>query len=143
MSRSDTFNNDFRANALIRLEDTFRITSNENEQIHQKLFDLDAITVFISLLSNESGMLQELCCGIIGNLLVWESRKNRKIKKKDISSNTKNLNNQLMMCNGVKLLLNLLTSPSASINLASSASQSNHNNISRGTTSSVITYFFI
>lgn len=137
MSRSDTFNNDFRAIALLCLEDTFRITSNEDEQIHQKLFDLGAITVYISLLSNESGMLQELCCGIISNLLVWESRKNKKLKKKDISSNIKNLSNQLMMCNGVKLLLNLLTSPSASINLASSASNSNHNNIGKGTTASV------
>ena len=113
------------------------------------------MTVLISLLSNEAGVVCHYSCSILANLLVWEARRNLRLRRQhqqeqdssyddsddeeiDFNSitssqptNTKRwsgidastatfkpLRDQLEACGGKNMLVSLLTSPSASINLA-------------------------
>lgn len=141
MSRAETLNADFRSIAHKTLEIMFNITRYASDPLHDRLVSQGVVTVLISLLSNEAGVLQHFSCGILANLLCWESRKNAQQKSMSLisaatdalevegavgteaSSTEKTptlipLAEQLRACGGQGLLIALLTSPSASVNLS-------------------------
>ena len=135
------------------LEAMHNITSSHSDPFQLKFVEEGAVTVLISLLSNEAGVVCHYSCSILANLLVWEARRNLRIRRHhqqqghydesdddepDFTSNTpsqplptkvgsgidattttfKPLRDQLEACGGKNMLVGLLTSPSASINLA-------------------------
>lgn len=149
MSRSETFNSDFRHIANTSLEIMYELTINYFDPIHDRLAIEGAVSVLVSLLSNEAGALQSYSCGILANLLCWESRK-RIITYRDLMSQIKtyskynnwddfhtfiislnksdishkSITKQIeSCCNVPRLLLTLLSSPTASINLAGSTAR--------------------
>jgi hypothetical protein len=96
MSRTETLNSDFRSVAQKTLEIMFHITNCCIDHIvHTKLASEGVITVLVSLLSNEAGILQHYSCGILANMLVWECHRNNMInyQLKDNNSNNNNNNN--------------------------------------------------
>jgi len=123
MSKSESFNSDFRTLANKALERLGAITTNLHDTIHARLVREGAITVLVSLLSNEAGALQQMSCTVLANLFCWESLQVHDRMEKSLSD-------QIRACDGVKILASLLTSPSASINLAG--------NFSKGKTTSSI-----
>ena len=132
MSRTETLNSDFRSIAHRTLEVMFHITTCTADPLQERLASEGAVTVLISLLSNEAGVLQHFSCGVLANLLCWECSRNELISTEtevDLelevdnppsSSETKMtpLAQQLRACGGQALLIALLTSPSASVNLS-------------------------
>ena len=157
MSRTNTMNSDFRVVAHRTLEAMHHITASHSDPFQLKFVEEGAVTVLISLLSNEAGVVCHYSCSILANLLVWEARRNFRLRRQqqqqqqqgdqneesddeevDFTSNTssqpintkpgsdidattatfKPLRDQLEACGGKNMLVGLLTSPSASINLA-------------------------
>ena len=155
MSRTNTMNSDFRVVAHRTLEAMHDITASHSDPFQLKFVEEGAVTVLISLLSNEAGVVCHYSCSILANLLVWEARRNLRLRRQhqqeqdssyddsddeeiDFNSitssqptNTKRwsgidastatfkpLRDQLEACGGKNMLVSLLTSPSASINLA-------------------------
>ena len=132
MSRTETLNSDFRSIAHRTLEVMFYITTCTADPLQERLASEGAITVLISLLSNEAGVLQHFSCGVLANLLCWECSRNvlisteteveleLEVDNPPSSSETKMtpLAQQLRACGGQALLIALLTSPSASVNLS-------------------------
>ena len=147
------FNSDFRVVAHRILEAMHTITSSHSDPFQLKFVEEGAVTVLISLLSNEAGVVCHYSCSILANLLVWEARRNLRIRRHhqqqdhyeesddeesnftsnipsqslhtkvgsgiDATTTTfKPLRDQLEACGGKNMLVSLLTSPSASINLA-------------------------
>jgi len=141
MSRAETMGRDFRSFALSSLQTMCSLTSYELDPIHDRLSSEGVVTVLMSLLTNESGMLQQLSCEILANLLCWEARlvlnceriaANQRASIGAVSSSPATRINQHMLmsivdqlqaCDGRRQLLSLLTSPSASVNLAQSRSR--------------------
>lgn len=117
MSQSDTFSADMHSMALRALSTMLRITSHEEDPIHELLYRDGVVTVLVSLLANESGHVQELSCGILANLLVWEARR-LPCRGRSLSSSKQSVLQQIFACDGRNKLHALLTSPSASVNLA-------------------------
>ena len=130
MSRAETFSSDFRSIAHKALESMFRVTSNPDDPLHEQLASEGAVTVLISLLSNESGALQNYSCGILANLLCWESKRERLVRmcQKVVGHSghilqfkalqgqvgeRKSIAAQIEACNGHRQLMTLLTSPTA------------------------------
>lgn len=152
MSRAETLSSDYRSYAHKSLDVLYELTSDVGSRINYRLINLGVITVLTSLLSNEEGAIQNYACGILANLFCWESRaelgekiksvglakkRDSPIHEKDSSeypwnilvdlednTNIVSLTSQLEACNGHKLLISLLTSPSASINLAGNTARS-------------------
>jgi hypothetical protein len=133
MSRAETMGKDFRTFTLNSLYTMNILTCNELDRVHDRLYDDGVVTVLSSLLSNEAGVLQQLSCEIIANILCAESRFRANcewiISKCESSSASANprtahrrisIADQLQACDGRRQLLGLLTSPSASVNLAQS-----------------------
>ena len=124
MSKSEILNYDFRFIANKCLEILYELTNNIYDTINLILAKEGSVSVFISLLSNESANIQNLSCGIIANLLVWESKFSlfslnySLIKPFKTSISYKLISEQITNSNGNKLLLQLLTSPTASVNIA-------------------------
>lgn len=138
MSSSETMNKDFRAYSHVILKDMFALTRKSHlPLLHMRLTEAGVITVLVSLLCNEVGTLQSYTCGILGNLLCWQLEKNAyhmnfsivtnslhhqsQFSKPMINSSsiaTIDLIEQLKACDAIRLLLPLLTSPTASVNLA-------------------------
>lgn len=117
MSEAETFSADMHTLALRALDTMLRITSHERDPIHGLLQREGVVTVLVSLLANEAGHVQELACGILANLLVWEAR-HRWDSGQSSDQNKYTVAKQLMACDGRNKLYALLTSPSASVNLA-------------------------
>lgn len=108
MSRTETLDRDFRSVALSAMETIARITSMPSDLQHD-LARESAATIFISLLSNEAQQLKYLACSCLANILCWEAQR---------TGSVNSIKLQVELCDGAKVLLSLLTSPSASINLA-------------------------
>ena len=147
MSRAETMNKDFRSYALNSLYTMNVLTSNELDPVHHRLYDSGVVTVLLSLLSNEAGVLQQLSCEILANILCAESRLLYNCEKiasryckgiegahsvggaalasmgERTATRRVSIADQLQACDGRRLLLTLLTSPSASVNLAQSRSR--------------------
>lgn len=104
MSRTETLDRDFRTVALNALETVVRVTSYPNT-LCDTMVKESAATVLVSLLANEAQQLKHLACSALANILCWESSRGI-------------FSQQLDLCDGKKALYSLLTSPSASINLA-------------------------
>eukprot|EP01032_Pedospumella_encystans_P013963 gene13963-16054_t len=149
MSHAETLSSDFRSVAHKALHTMLILTSDCNDPTIYQLVSEGAVTILTALLLNEEGSIQNDACAIIANLLCWEARK-RLLFRQNRSKLTKNthaltpsprtlrtlhalfgpaasdidltypLRDQVMVCGGLKMLTSLLTSPSASINLASS-----------------------
>ena len=64
------------------MECLFVITSRDdiNDPLFPVLINEGLITVLVSLLSNEEGTIQNYACGVLGNLLCWESRSAKMIR---------------------------------------------------------------
>lgn len=148
MSRSNTLNSDFRVTAHRTLEAMYNITARSySDSFSLRFVEEGAVTVLISLLSNEAGVVCHFSCSILANLLVWEARRKKlqriqadrdsdasctmevgdddddedgetPSKGNSVDSTFKPLREQLEACGGKNMLVLLLTSPSASINLA-------------------------
>lgn len=121
MSQSDTFSTDMHSMALQVLGTMYRITSHEKDPIHFLLHRDGVVTVLVSLLANEAGHIHDLSCTILANLLVWEGRRcHAGIASTPVPSVISNnpVAKQIMACDGRNKLHALLTSPSASVNLA-------------------------
>lgn len=134
MSRAETFSSDFRSVAHRVLGNIFRITGNPDDPLHEQLTNEGAVTVLVSMLSNEAGALQNYSCGILANMLVWESRKEKRLRRDelrgfrvsspstpaesssasaDAGASRVSVADQVMACNGHRMLIGLLTSPTA------------------------------
>lgn len=143
MSHAETLSTDFRSVAHYSLDILERVTSNVLDPFNYLFVNEGVITVLVALLPNEEGALQNYAASIISNLFNWEAQvsKNKafedlRIKKftslfmhtsfnKTFGSSLdqfglgfSSLLSQLQACNGNRLLISLLTSPTASINLA-------------------------
>lgn len=143
MSHAETFNSDFRQIANRALDIMYSLTSRRFDPVNEALASEGAVSVLVSLLSNEAGAFQSYSCGILANLLCWEARKPwirfHESQKHSIASDsdrhdnryfhqhqtthflqarTKSIYQQVHACNGTRMLVSLLTSPTASINLA-------------------------
>ena len=110
MSRTETLDRDFRTFALNALETIVRVSSFPNI-LNDAMMKESAASVFVSLLSNEADQLKHLACSALANLLCWESAG-------AATGSAGVFAGQLELCGGKKVLFTLLTSPSASINLA-------------------------
>ena len=88
-------------------------------------FHKDTISVLNGFLSHQNGSIRDLSCAIIGNLLCWEVWHG---ELPTISPRA-----QAKAANATRRICLLLTSPSASVNLA----QSKHSNMSHDRTSSI------
>ena len=120
MSMSETFSTDFRSYALRSLATLHELTSSSlpsDSSTLRRIADEGAVTVLVSLLSNELQIIQEFSCSILANLLHWENSRGGG----GGAAEQTQLAVQLRLCNGGKLLLGLLTSPSATVNLAGSS----------------------
>lgn len=140
MSKSETFSNDFRSLALQNVKEILALTSDIRDMtVLQRLKANSVVTVLISLLANESGAMQQMCCSILGNILAMEARSLSSYTEAvageswththhEFGSLTRapdrELALQMRRCDGAKVLMGLLTSPSAVINLASGNSSS-------------------
>jgi hypothetical protein len=116
VQKVETMTKDFRSFAFLSLRALSSITCLENHRILPVLVDEGVIRILISLLSNESSLIQEFSCDIISNLLSWESFSLRRLSSSDPLSLI--VSNQLQSCDGRRQLLSLLTSPSAAVVLS-------------------------
>ncbi len=127
MSPSETLNSDFRSFAHHILEVLIALTSRLFDDFNNRLIEEGVVTVLVSLLANEEGTVQNYACAVLGNLLCWESV--AKLKTDVLRSHSSDadcevrrykiaLIDQITTCNGHRQLALLLTSPSASVNLA-------------------------
>lgn len=140
MSKSETFSNDFRSLALQSVREILSLTSDIRDvTVLHRLKANSVVTVLISLLANESGAMQQICCSILGNILAMEAR-NLTSYEDAVAGESwththqefgtlarapdRELALQMRRCDGTKTLMSLLTSPSAVINLASGNSSS-------------------
>lgn len=116
MSQSDTLSSDFRGIAHVVLEKMVQLTSSLFDDFNLEIVQNGVVTVLVSLLSNEESALQNYSCMILANLLLWESM----VKQQPLNVKLKegNVSEQVSACNGKRHLSILLTSPSASVNLA-------------------------
>ena len=156
MSHAETLSSDFRSVAHRALETLHSLTSDVEDPVIYKLVGDGAVTVLAALLNNEEGALQNYACGILANLLCWEARKLLPMRGVVVSTSHRQsspalvspctaytlaalfgmsaesveqlapLALQLKHCDGIKMLTGLLTSPTASINLAVSSNRDRH-----------------
>jgi hypothetical protein len=108
MSTSDTLSSDFRAVAHFSLEIMVILTGWLYVTVAEGLVERGVVSVMVSLLSNEESSLQNYACQVLGNLLLWGAA----------CTKTSNLASQLDACDARRKLSKLLTSPTASVNLA-------------------------
>lgn len=116
LDKVETMTKDFRTFALVSLRALYATTSHEKSRIHAVLLEEGIIRVLISLLSNESCLIQQYACDIIANMLAWEVLTLRKT----IFLGAELVSTQLQICDGRRQLLSLLTSPSAAVVLSQS-----------------------
>jgi hypothetical protein len=116
LQKVETMTKDFRTFALLSLRAMYETTSHEKSRIHSALLEEGAIRVLISLLSNESCLIQQYACDIISNMPSWEALTLRKAT----SIGAESVSGQLQICDGRRQLLSLLTSPSATVILSQS-----------------------
>ena len=140
MSKSDTFSSDFRSVALKALKNLVYMSSLvEDEMVHRKLAENSAVTVLISLLANESEAMQQLSCTVLANMFAAEALQLVPDKQsrteytwvqaveeygKATRSLGRELAHQMRMCDGHRVMMGLLTSPSATVSLASGKNSS-------------------
>ena len=115
MSRAETLDKDFRIAALGAMEAMAELTAYPGD-MHTTLVQQSAVSVFVSLLANEAQQLQYLSCTCLANLLCWDGH--RCAPGLGVTVAGSGIKKQMELCEGSKILLALLTSPSASINLA-------------------------
>lgn len=115
LSKIESMTKDFRSFALLSLRSLYSITCHENSPIFQSLLVEGIIRVLISLLSNESSLIQQYSCDIIANMLSWESLV---LRKCDSALGHQAVSTELQVCDGRRQLLSLLTSPSAAVVLS-------------------------
>lgn len=108
MSFTDTLNSDFRTILHRGLRAISRLTAQNIDCFCQQLLDEGGVTTCLSLLVNEDASVQNYSCQILANLLLWEY----------VRVKTKVAADQLQSGNGPRLLVGLLTSPSACVNLS-------------------------
>ena len=113
MSRAETLDKDFRIAALGAMEAMAELTAYPGD-MHARLVQQSAVSVFVSLLANEAQQLQYLSCYCLANLLCWDGHR----CAPGLGATGTGIKRQMELCEGSKILLGLLTSPSASINLA-------------------------
>jgi len=109
-----------------------KVTSNVNDPSINLYLEEGLITVLFQLLSpssSETGSIKSMACSIIANLIFWQIAMCPK--------NFKSLNRQIESGNGARLLFALLTSPSASVNLAKHTSRMENGSVVLRTTSNV------
>ena len=140
MSKSETFSSDFRSIALKALKSIVSMSSMvDDEMVQRKLAENSAITVLISLLANESEAMQQLSCSVLANMFAAEALRvvpggqtgaehtwMQAVEEygRATRSMGRELAHQMRMCEGHRVLMGLLTSPSATVNLASGGSSS-------------------
>jgi hypothetical protein len=151
MSHAETLSSDFRSFAHRALDGLVQATAACYDGLCDRLVGEGAATVMVSLLANEEAALQNYACAVLANLLLWESLQGRKVVRfqrlagaaglaegedtavalleraaRQLRSYKFPLNEQLVTCNGLRALCGLLTSPSASINLAGGGRKEQH-----------------
>jgi hypothetical protein len=114
----ETMTKDFRSFALLGLRALSSITCLENHRILPILVEEGVIRVLVSLLSNESSLVQQCSCDIISDMLSWESLTFRRLSSDDTDLRALIVSSQLQSCDGRRQLLSLLTSPSAAVVLS-------------------------
>lgn len=140
MSKAQTFSNDFRSLALQSVREMMDLTADTDDvTVLRRLKSNSVVTVLISLLANESGAMQQMCCSVLGNLLAMEARQLPSYYKaaaaeswththEEYGTLTRAVDRELALqmrrCDGAKVLMGLLTSPTATINLAAGQSSS-------------------
>eukprot|EP01038_Epipyxis_sp_PR26KG_P012248 gene12248-16420_t len=137
MSHTETLSTEFRSRTHFIMEKIIFLTSTYSTVI-EKLCSEGIITILVSLLSNEEGIVQNYACEALANILFWEAKQFEYLEfnsnKDDLYPSFKfelqtlrlpknkvkeiTVFNQVKVCNGHRSLVGLLTSPSASINLA-------------------------
>jgi len=119
MSRVETLDKDFRVAALGAMQCIADMTAYPGE-LHAALARVSAATVFVSLLANEAQQLQFLACTCLANSMCWEGWTGSAAAggEQSQSQSQSVVRRHVELCDGHKVLLGLLTSPSASINLA-------------------------
>jgi hypothetical protein len=115
LQKVETMTKDFRTFALVSLRALSVATCHEKSRIHSVLLEEGIIRVLISLLSNESCLIQQYACDIISNMLSWEA-----LTLRTSSLDGESVSTQLQICDGRRQLLSLLTSPSATVILSQS-----------------------
>ena len=119
MSRSETLDRDFRSVALAAMQTIVRISSFPCSEALLALVRESAGTVFVSLLSNEAQQLKHLACSCLANLLYWDDTNLGSGGGGGLArSASESITRQLELCEASKVLYSLLSSPSATINLA-------------------------
>ncbi len=140
MSKSETFSADFRSVALTALKSIVKMSSIvDDEMVQRKLAENSAITVLISLLANESEVMQQLSCTVLANMFAAEALQTvpgghsgachtwvQAVEEYGRATRImgRELAHQMRVCDGHKVLMGLLTSPSATVSLASGGSSS-------------------
>ena len=118
MSRSETLDRDFRSVALAAMQTIVRISSFPSGVL-LALVRESAGTVFVSLLANEAQQLKHLSCSCLANLLCWDDTNlGSGGGSGSVRSASESISRQVELCEGPKVLYSLLSSPSATINLA-------------------------
>lgn len=111
MSFSESLNTDFRSFAHQTLELLACLSSSADlDRFYRQLVDDGVIAVLVSLLANEEAAVQNYSCCILANLLHWDHHTQPRL----------GIAQQLRACSGQRPILELLTSPSACINLSTS-----------------------
>jgi len=101
---------------VAQLQNMFAVSCSPDD-----LFDYfhpETISVLTALLSHKNGSIRDLSCAILGNLLCWETYHNNSLPT--IAPRA-----QVKARNALRSIVGLLTSPSASVNLAASGAQAN------------------
>lgn len=124
MSQADTLNSDFRSLAHECLQRMISLTTSTSvststeglDRSCRQLVAHDAVTVMLAMLSNEEGVLQEYACHVLANLLSWTTG------RQDVAK-------ELRAGNGHRRLAQLLTSPSACVQLSHANSHGSASNV--------------
>ncbi len=127
MSPAESFTSDFRSYATRSLDLINSLTSLVNPSVHAHLVSEGIVTVLISVLTNEMAALQNAACSILANLLCFENYNQyvlNSFSRPVLGSaegegriGSSSVRQQIQLCGGHRLLISLLTSPSASINV--------------------------
>jgi hypothetical protein len=113
MSNAETLSTDFRTLTHHSLEQMLLLTNGLYSKINVQLLECGIIAVLISLLANEEATIQNYSCHILANLLLWNALHSRVAQQ-----TTPSILQQIDVCDGRRKLVKLLTSPSATVNLA-------------------------
>ena len=101
------------AERIFQLNNMFTASCSSTDDF--SYFHEDTISVLVGFLTHQNGAIRDLSCGIIGNLLCWEQYQEGLNPIRPVE--------QAKAQNAVRKFCSLLTSPSASVNLAQSKTE--------------------